>query len=264
MKILAACCEDIHMLRFSRPIKSIIASILLLVIFELTFYRILSFYLLALGSIILFVLLFAWLEKKSFISSESLIKLLLPLILLISLDAFIFFESSPIFIHLVIILSTFCFYLFFSRMKIPLPKEESVIVTYYWLDLISFLTAFLYFLFVQNLLFVKNFPIWFLMILVTLGAYLIFFYVLWARSKEGRIVPVFSSLFALILLETFLMMSFWNIDPVPKSLLMVVLLYFYLGVLDLKLRGELTGKKVIEYLLISIIASLIIILTVRW
>jgi hypothetical protein len=102
------------------------------------------------------------------------------------------------------------------------------------------------------------------MILVTLGAYLIFFYVLWARSKEGRVVPVFSSLFALILLETFLMMSFWNIDPVPKSLLMVVLLYFYLGVLDLKLRGELTGKKIIEYLLISIVASSIIVFTIKW
>lgn len=252
------------MLRFSRPIKSVVASILLFAILELIFYRILSFYLLAIITIFLFFLLFAWLEKKSFFSRESLIKLILPLLLLISLLAFIFFEASAIFIQLVIILSVFCFYLFFSRMKIPLPKEESVVVTYYWLDLISFLTAFLYFLFVQNLLFIKNFPIWFLMILVTFGSYLIFFYVLWARSKEGRVVPVFSSLFALILLESFLMMSFWNIDPVPKSLLMVVLLYFYLGVLDLKLRGELTGKKIIEYLMISIVATLIIIFTIRW
>src|SRR3990167_7512995 len=210
----------------SRPIKSIVALVLLFIIFELTFYRLFSFYFLAVFSFIL----------------------------LLSLDGFIFFESSPIFIHLVIIFSSLCFYLFLSRMKIPLPKEYSVVVTYYWLDLISFLTAFLYFLLVQNLLFLKNFPIWFLMVLITLGAYLIFYYVLWARSKEGRIVSLFSSLFALILLDSFLMMSFWNIDPVPKSLLMVVLLYFYLGVLDLKLRGSLLGKKIIEYLLISIIA----------
>lgn len=252
------------MFSFSRPIKSIIASLLFLVIMEIIFYRVLSFYLLAVASIFLFLILFAWLERKSFFSRESLIKLSLPLLLLISLLAFIFFEASPVFIQLVIILATFCFYLFFSRMKIPLPKEDSVVVTYYWLDLISFLTAFLYFLFIQNLLFIKNFPIWFLMILITLGAYLIFYYVLWARSKEGRIVPMFSSLFALILLESFLAMSFWNIDPAPKSLLMVVLLYFYLGVLDLKLRGELTGKKIVEYLLISIVASLIIILTIKW
>ncbi|MBU2595700.1 hypothetical protein KJ713_02650 [Patescibacteria group bacterium] len=248
----------------SRPIKSIISAVLLFVIFEFTFYRLFSFYLLVVFSFLLFFGLFAWVEKKSIISRESLIKIILPLILLFSLDAFIFFEASSIFIHLVIILSSLCFYLFLSRMKIPLPKEYSVVVTYYWLDLISFLTAFLYFLLVQNLLFLKNFPIWFLMILITLGAYLIFYYVLWARSKEGRIVSLFSSLFALILLESFLMMSFWNIDPVPKSLLMVVLLYFYLGALDLKLRGELTGKKIIEYLLISIIATLIIVLTIRW
>lgn len=252
------------MLKFSRPIKSIIASILLLFIFELTYVRFISFYLLAIFSLILFLLLFAWLERKSFLSRESQIKMLLPLLLLISLNAFIFFESSPFFIHLVIILSALCYYLFFSRMKIPLPKEDSVLVTYYWLDLISFLTAFLYFLFVQNLLFVENFPIWFLMILMTLGSYLIFFYVLWARSKEGRIVPVFSSLFALILLESFLIMSFWNVDPVPKSLMLVIILYFYLGVLDLKLRGELTGKKIIEYLLISIVGCLIIIFTIKW
>src|SRR3990167_6170569 len=238
----------------SRPIKSIVALVLLFIIFELTFYRLFSFYFLAVFSFILFIGLFAWIEKKSIICRESLIKIILPLILLLSLDGFIFFESSPIFIHLVIIFSSLCFYLFLSRMKIPLPKEYSVMVTYYWLDLISFLTAFLYFLLVQNLLFLKNFPIWFLMVLITLGAYLIFYYVLWARSKEGRIVSLFSSLFALILLESFLMMSFWNIDPVPKSLLMVVLLYFYLGVLDLKLRGSLLGKKIIEYLLISIIA----------
>ncbi|TSC90853.1 MAG: hypothetical protein CEN92_368, partial [Candidatus Berkelbacteria bacterium Licking1014_96] len=79
-----------------------------------------------------------------------MIKLILPLLLLISLNAFIFFEASTIFIQLVIILAAVCFYLFFSRLKIPLPKEYSVIVTYYWLDLISFLTAFLYFLFIQN------------------------------------------------------------------------------------------------------------------
>jgi len=252
------------MLRFSRPIKSILASVLLFVIFELIFYRVLSFYLLAIISIVLFFALFAWIEKKSVFHKEALIKIILPFVLLISLNAFIFFEASTIFIQLMIILSAICFYLFFSRIKIPLPKEYSVVVTYYWLDLISFLSAFLYFLFIQNLLFIKNFPIWFLMILITLGAFLIFYYVLWARSKEGRIVPMFSSLFALILLESFLMMSFWNIDPVPKSLLMVVLLYFYLGVLDLKLRGELTGKKIIEYLLIAIIATLIIILTIRW
>lgn len=248
----------------SRPIKSIAALALLFIIFELTFYRVFSFYLLVVFSFIIFFGLFAWIEKKSIICRESLIKVILPLILLFSLNAFIFFEASSIFIHLVIIFSSLCFYLFFSRMKIPLPKEYSVVVTYYWLDLISFLTAFLYFLLVQNLLFLKNFPIWFLMVLITLGAYLIFYYVLWARSKEGRIVSLFSSLFALILLESFLMMSFWNIDPVPKSLLMVVLLYFYLGVLDLKLRGSLLGKKIIEYLLISIIATLIIVLTIRW
>jgi hypothetical protein len=252
------------MLSVSRPIKSIVASILLLVIFELTYYHIISFYVLALGSLLLFLLLFIWVERKSVFTRESLIKIILPFLLIISLNAFIFFEASGVFIHLMIILSSFCFYLYFSRMKIPLPKEDSVVVTYYWLDLIAFLAAFLYFLFIQNLLFVKNFPIWSLMIFITLGAYLIFYYVLWARSKEGRIVPLFSSLFALILLQSFLMMSFWNVDPVPKSLLMVILLYFYLGVLDLKLRGVLTGKKIIEYLLISIIATLIIILTIRW
>lgn len=252
------------MFRFSRPIKSIIASILLLIIFELALYRSFSFYLLVLFSLVLFLALFAWVEKKSVLSREAIIKMILPLLLLISLNGFIFFEASTIFIQLVIILAAVCFYLFFSRLKIPLPKEYSVIVTYYWLDLVSFLTAFLYFLFIQNLLFIKNFPIWFLMVLITLGAYLIFYYVLWARSKEGRIVPLFSSLFALILLESFLIMTFWNVDPVPKSLLLVILLYFYLGVLDLKLRGELTGKKIIEYLLISIIATLIIILTIKW
>lgn len=250
--------------KLARPIKSIIASILLFLVFEFIFYRLLSFYLLAFISLVLFFLLFFWLEKKSIFARESLIKMILPLLLLVSLDAFIFFESSAVFIHLVIILTSFCYYLFFSRMKIPLEKEESLVVTYYWLDLISFLTAFLTFLFILNLLFIKNFPIWFLMILVALSAYFIFFYVLWARSKEGRVVRVFSSLFALILLESFLMMSFWNVDPVSKSLLMVVLLYFYLGVLDLKLRGELTGKKIIEYLLISIIATLIVFFTIKW
>lgn len=252
------------MLRFSRPIKSILASVLLLFAFELTFYRFLSFYLLVIITFFLFLILFAWVEKKTVFNREAMIKIILPLILLLSLFAFIFFEASAVFIQLVIILGCTCFYLFFSRLKIPLPKEFSIIVTYYWLDLISFLTAFLYFLFVQNLLFIKNFPIWFLMVLVTLGAYLIFYYVLWARSKEGRVVSLFSSLFALILLESFLVMSFWNIDPVPKSLLLVIVLYFYLGVLDLKLRGELTGKKIVEYLLISIIATLIIVLTIRW
>lgn len=252
------------MLRLSRPIKSIISSVLLFVVLELIVFRVASFYVLAFLSVVLFFTLFAWLKKKSIFSCQSFFKMVLPLMLLISLNGFIFFESSKVFIHLITIISAFCFYLFFSRMKIPLPEEESIVVTYYWLDLISFLTAFLYFLLVLNLLFLKNFPIWFLMLLITLGSYLIFYYMLWARSKKGRIVPMFSSLFALILLESFLMMSFWNVDPIPKSLLMVMLLYFYLGVLDLKLRGELTGKKIIEYLVVSIVTTLIIFVSLRW
>src|SRR4030042_6375947 len=129
------------MLRFSRPIKSILASVLLLLAFELTFYRFLSFYLLVIITFFLFLILFAWVEKKTIFNREAMIKIILPLILLLSLFAFLFFEASAIFIQLVIILSCVCFYLFFSRLKIPLPKEFSIIVTYYWLDFISFLAA---------------------------------------------------------------------------------------------------------------------------
>jgi hypothetical protein len=250
--------------KLPRVIKSVIGAISLFIIFELLIFRIWSFIGFGIIAFVLTIGFFVWIEKKTILKRESLIKIVLPLILLASTVAFIFFEANIYFIHLIIIFSSFCFYLFFSRLKFPLAKEDSVIVTYYWLDLIAFLAAFLSYLFILNLLFVKDLPIWFLMILVTLISYLIFSYVLWARSKEGRIVPLFSSLFSLILLESFLAMSFWNIDPVPKSLLMVIVLYFYLGVLDLKLRGNLTGRKIIEYLLTSIIAALLVIITIRW
>ncbi len=250
--------------KLPRAVKSVIGAISILIIFELLIFRVWSFTGFGIMAFILLIGFFVWIEKKALLKREVLIKIILPLILLASTVAFIFFEANIYFIQLVIILSSFCFYLFFSRLNFPLSKEDSVIVTYYWLDLIAFLAAFLSFLFVLNLLFIKDLPIWFLMILVTLISYLIFAYVLWARSKEGRIVPLFSSLFALILLESFLVMSFWNVDPVPKSLLMVIVLYFYLGVLDLKLRGSLTGRKIIEYLLTSIIAALLVIITIRW
>lgn len=247
-----------------RPIKSVIGAITLFVLFELLFFQVWSFLGLAIVSLAVLVSFIAWIERGKFFEKDALIKLVLPFFLFISTVAFIFFEANAIFIHLVIILSSFCFYLFFSRMKFPLPKEDSVVVTYYWLDLILFLTAFLSYLLVHNLLFVKQIPIWVLMVLVVLVSYLLFHYVLWARSKEGRVVPLFSSLFALIVLEAFLIMTFWNVNPVPKSLMMIIVLYFYLGVLDLKLRGKLTGKKIIEYLLISIVASLFVIISVRW
>jgi len=250
--------------KLSRPIKSVIGAVVLFVLFEILFFRFWSFLGFSIVAMAVLLTLLAWVEKKKFFETTSLIKIVLPVILYIATVAFIFFEANTIFVHLVIILSSFCFYLFFSRMKFPLPKEESVIVTYYWLDLILFLTAFLSYLLIHNLLFIKQFPIWVLMVLVTLISYLLFNYVLWARSKEGRAVPLFSSLFALIVLESFLIMTFWNVNPVPKSLIMIIVLYFYLGVLDLKLRGALTGKKIIEYLLISVVASLLVIISVKW
>ena len=248
----------------SRLYKSIFSAIVIFILFELLFFRVWSFWAFSIITFFAFILLFAWIEKGSILKRTSFLKIILPLLLLISTMAFSFFEANRLFVELLIIISSYSIYLFFSRLKVPLKKEESVKVTYYWLDVITLLCAFLSYLFIWNLLFVRDFPIWVLMIMVTAVSYLIFFYVLWARSKEGRVVPLFSSLFALILLEVFVVLSFWNVDPVPKSLLATIVLYFYLGVLDLKLRGQLTGRKIIEYLLISIVASLLVVIMVRW
>lgn len=254
----------VQITKLPRLYKSIIGAVITFILLEFLFYRVWSFLGFSIITLAAFIILYGWIEKGSILTKTSLIKIILPLLLLISTLAFSFFEANRLFVQLIIIVSSFSAYLFFSRVKFPLKKEDSVRVTYYWLDVITLLTAFLCYLTIWNLLFIRDFPIWSLMIMVTVVSYLIFFYVLWARSKGGRVLPLFSSLFALIVLEAFVILSFWNVDPVPKSLLMVIVLYFYLGVLDLKLRGQLTGRKIIEYLLISIVASLLVVIMVRW
>jgi len=242
-----------------RILYSLGIALILLIFFELAYFFPNLFFFFVVLAFFFFIFSFILRERKEKSSLKvHLFKITLPLFLVISSASFVFFESG-LFLHLMLIAVFFSFYLFFSRLEFPFSRKESRNLTYFWLDFLIFVVAFLTYLAIYNLEFIFRAPLFFLLILATGFSFFIFYYSLWARSESSYLSFFFSLLFALTILETFFVLSFWQENPVPKSLIFLTILYFFSGVLDYKLKGRLEGKKILEYLVVSFLVLVLVI-----
>lgn len=215
-------------------------------------------------SIVFFIAVFAWAEKKH-LKLKVLFRNSLPLIMLLGILSFILFERTLILQEAITVFAGFCFYLFYSRLDIPLEEGVSRQVTYFWLDLCILLTIYLVSLAVYQLVFFANLPLWFLILCLALLGGAVFGYGLWARRVEKRTLWAYLLLFVLIIVEVFVILSFWQeAFPLYKALILALLYYIYMGLLDFKLRGERLKNKYLGFLIFALIVFILIIFSIDW
>jgi len=181
------------------------------------------------------------------IKSQWLIsaKLILVAILAATLVGFWYFETSIILKILALILSGAGLVVAFSRVpeKPPLSSRRELLILFVlYLGLFS----------LYNLLYGLSIPLYLVMLAVLALVAGLFFGLLTLDRLESLISPplfwVFVVLVGLVILETFLSLSFWPVDPKIKSLIIVVIFYLIENLIYLYTHNVLKLKRIIGFL----------------
>jgi hypothetical protein len=183
-------------------------------------------------------------------------KLILFVFLSVSILGFFYFESSELLKFLVALLGLSSFlWAVWSKPDQTHPTQAREVLALFILYLAVFS--------LYNLLYGLGVQLYIVMIALWLSVTLLFVSLL-VLDKIDILVsrPFFwllASLAGLIVLEVFLSLSFWPIDPKIKSLIIVVVFYLFTNLVYLYARNVLRFKRVIGY---SLVSFLIVALTV--
>ncbi len=254
---------------FITKIKAITTSLALLAFYEAIFFRTQFFWAISLPIAIIFILAFLWILGPDFFYRQQLKfkKAIVPFLLIASTILFLFIEPSSFFRQVIIVLSVFSVFIFFAiYRKIPIEEnaESKKLPIQNWLTFILSLTAFLCFWLIYNFYFAYTLPLWLSMVIVLIISLILFYYFFWSLSIFENIIFPFSALMGLVILEVFLILAFWAIDPTTRSLLMIIVFYPLLNLILARTRNELNRSKVIEYLIVFGILFILLILTISW
>lgn len=186
-------------------------------------------------------------------------KVVLVAILIATLAGFWYFETSVILKILVIILSGTGLVTAFAHKteKPPLRSPREFIIL-----LILYLGLFdLY-----NLLYGLSIPLYLIMVATLILVAGLFFGILVLDKIETILKPslfwVFIIMIGLVVLETFLSLSFWPIDPKIKSLIIVVIFYLVTNLIYLYTHSVLKLKRILGILIVSIVILSLFILSI--
>jgi len=113
-------------------------------------------------------------------------------------------------------------------------------------------------------LFTYNLPLYIVMIglaLVSGASFFILGREMVAGEKNFLLILVF---FILVVLELYLALSYWLVNPLSRSLIILLFIYLFSGFLS-SIKGEIFAQKNFRtYLLIVIIILLVLTLTISW
>lgn len=128
--------------------------------------------------------------------------------------------------------------------------------------LISYLLFFdLYYLFLNF-----QWALWQIMTLFIVGASSIFLLAHWANKDElgENYFWAYLILTNFILLEIFLSLIPWPIDPKNKAMILTTLFYTISGLINLKKQHQLIWDRILYYVIIAILLISGIVLTAQW
>ncbi len=186
-------------------------------------------------------------------------KILLLGILLASVWGFWYFEESFTLRILVVALSLTA--LFFGFSKAPSEREFSS-----KRELLMLLILYLGLFSLYNFLYSINIPIYLVMMAV-LGLVSILFFSLLSLDKIDSLMGkevfhLFIALMGLVVLEVFLALYFWPINPETKSLIIVVIFYLITSLIYLYVHSMLRLRRIVGFLIVSLlILGIILIFT---
>lgn len=177
-------------------------------------------------------------------------KIFLTILLAFGLIGFWLFEPS--FFYLIILLAISAFVLWEGWLK---KKFFDLILLDFYLILI----------FLYNIYYGYASPLPYITIIVILVG--IFFHWVYHEINglpKSRVFQLESAVFGLLLLEIFIVLKFWPIDPKVKSFILVGYFYLWESFVKATFENKLVKREIINYLAIVLILILVIILTSRW
>jgi len=142
-------------------------------------------------------------------------------------------------------------------------------------DFALMLTVFLIFFDLFNFLYIRplgyTFPVSIAMLLAVALGCLLFYMGLAIRESDTEMKIkknlnfFYTFILGLVLLEVFLSMSFWQIDPKNKSIILLVAFYLVWGLVCLRVENMLSLRKVFLYLFLSFLTLIMTLLTInKW
>ncbi len=187
---------------------------------------------------------------------------LLPVLLTIGVLAFGFFMPVLLFKHIIYVVGAVCIY--FLMLYVDQFPYKSFLITRLNFSFVSLIAAYLLFYSVFNVSVGFAMPLWLLMLVVVAIGFMIFYSILWASGLDRSSTILYTVLFGFLMSEVFLIVSFWPVDPSAKSIVLVVTMYIFWGLLSHWIERVLTGRVVVEYILVGIILMSVVLVTASW
>ncbi|MCX6810762.1 MAG: hypothetical protein NTY30_03475 [Candidatus Berkelbacteria bacterium] len=176
-------------------------------------------------------------------------KIVLSFLVLWGVASFFIFPTLPIFQWAMLLIALFTLYF-------TLTESSG----YFVLILITFSSTYFFY----GLQFAYGFPLW--AILIGLGFFLVLTFWFLGRqliANNGNFLLVLT-FFLISILEIYLALSFWLINPLTKSLMMGIFSYLFAGYLSNISDTDTINNKFSIYLYIAIFTLLILVFTVSW
>jgi len=129
--------------------------------------------------------------------------------------------------------------------------------------LLTLFTAFL----LLSLIFSFHLPSYWNFLLVLVATFPLILQSLWAmklETKIGRETFLYTQITAICLAELAFVFSFWPINPVIEALFLTSVFYSLVGMIQQHLVGRLFKQTAIEFIVVSLIVFLLVLLTTKW
>lgn len=128
-----------------------------------------------------------------------------------------------------------------------------------------FLDFFLVLVFLYNAYYSYVWPLVYIMLSVVLAAILFHFIYHEINLLSRKEIFKFESAFlGLIILEIFIVLKFWPIDPKVKSFIIAAFFYLWENFIQAEQEKKLTKKEIKNYIIILSVLLFLIIITSRW
>lgn len=241
--------------------KPIIVSLLFLGFLELLYFiPQINFW----GSFVLMIITFAgvfWMMDGSW-EMGIIRRSMMPFLLTLGILSFVFFMPILLFKQIVIVVGAACMY--FLLLHVNQFPYKSFLITRLNFSFVSLVAAYLLFYSISNISMGFSMPLWVLMLIVVVISFMIFYSILWASGLERSLAILYTVLFGFLMSEIFMVISFWPVDPSAKSIVLVVALYIFWGLLSHWIERVLTTRTVIEYILVGLFLMAVVLYTASW
>lgn len=253
----------------SKRKKFILSSILLSIgLLLVQFLEITNRYWAILGLVIASFLFSAWSLKEGLGGIEWMTALILPSFYTAGVGLFYFLLPSAWFPRIAVALgfAIGMYSLLLTENIFSVAKVRNIQLVRS-AQAVEFLLTLLCAFFLFDVIFAYRLSPWMNAFLVFLTSFFLFFQALWSvrLKEEVSLTEIqYSLIFALILGEIGLSISFWPLSIAIASLFLITILYLVLGLSQSHLDGRLFKRTINEYLILGAVIFIIIFITTSW